>query len=306
MGIPRLGPGGPPVGRVAQRVPWSPVPASGSQPRVLSSLSWYWSRRQGKRPPARAGRTARVASSPVVGMPSRPLGCWLYMSSAQPVNAPRLLGRAGRALGCGLDGFLCLPLRAAPRLPVVLDPIGGRGSAVVPGPVGALPGLAGAVAPGIPAASSAGVIVSPPPPSPVVLEAQLEVVIVLVSRFTAPVLASSLPWIVAAVLAVIVAEAMIVPTKLVPVPSVAEEPTCQKTLQACAPPVRSTRGFEPVISVEPIWKMKTALGLPSASSVTVPDESSSELLAVRTPGRNTWPERSVPAEPLLGRDAALL
>jgi hypothetical protein len=88
------------------------------------------------------------------------------------------------------------------------------------------------VVPGIPAAASAVVIVSPPPPSPVVLEAQLEVVIVFVSRFTAPVLASSLPWIVAAVFAVIVAEAMIVPTKLVPVPSVAEEPTCQKTLHA--------------------------------------------------------------------------
>lgn len=131
-----------------------------------------------------------------------------------------------------MDGFLCLPLRAAPRLPWVLDPIGGCGTAVVPGPVGVLAWLAGAVTPGIPAASSAGVIVSPPPPSPVVLEAQLELVIVLVSRFTAPVLASSLPWIVAAVLAVIVAEAMIVPTKLVPVPSVTEEPTCQKTLQA--------------------------------------------------------------------------
>ena len=33
---------------------------------------------------------------------------------------------------------------------------------------------------------------------------------------------------------------MTVPTKLEPVPSVAELPTCQKTLQACAPLVRLT------------------------------------------------------------------
>ena len=122
-----------------------------------------------------------------------------------------------------------------------------------------------------------------PPPLPLPLEAQLDVVIVLVSRFTAAVCASSLPWIVAAVFAVIVAEAMIVPTKRVPVPSVAEEPTCQKTLHACAPLMSSTVVFEPVISVEPIWKMNTAFGSPWASSVTLPDDSSSELLAVRTP-----------------------
>jgi hypothetical protein len=40
-----------------------------------------------------------------------------------------------------------------------------------------------------------------------------------------------------------------------------------------------------VISVEPIWKTNTALGSPWASSVTLPDDSSNELLAVRTPGR---------------------
>ena len=100
--------------------------------------------------------------------------------------------------------------------------------------------------------ASAAVTVSVPPPLPVALEGQLEVVIVLVSRFTAPVCASSLPWIVAAVLAVIVAKAMTVPTKRVPVPSVAEEPTCQNTLHACAPLTSWTVVLEPVISVEPI------------------------------------------------------
>jgi hypothetical protein len=100
--------------------------------------------------------------------------------------------------------------------------------------------------------ASAGVVVSAPPPLPVALEGQLDVVIVFVSMFTAAVWASSLPWIVAAVFAVIVAEAMIVPTKRVPVPSVADEPTCQNTLHACAPLTNRTVVPEPVINVEPI------------------------------------------------------
>ena len=124
------------------------------------------------------------------------------------------------------------------------------------------------------------VAVSVPPPLPVSLEAQLDVVIVLVSRVTAPVLASSLPWIVAAVFAVIEAAAMIVPTKLVPVPSVAEEPTYQNTLHAFASLMSETVVCGSVISVEPIWNMNTALGLPSALSVTLPDDSSNEVLAL--------------------------
>src|ERR1700726_1940166 len=103
---------------------------------------------------------------------------------------------------------------------------------------------------------------------------------------------------VAAVFAVMLADAMTVPTKRVPVPSVAEEPTCQKTLQACGPLLRSPLVFEPVVSVDPIWKINTAFGSPCASSVTLPDDSRSELLAVRTPGEKTCPARSVPAEAL--------
>ena len=55
---------------------------------------------------------------------------------------------------------------------------------------------------------------------------------VLVSRVTAPFRASNLPLIDAAVVAVMEVRAMIVPTNTEPVPSVAELPTCQKTLQA--------------------------------------------------------------------------
>ncbi len=45
--------------------------------------------------------------------------------------------------------------------------------------------------------------------------------------------------------------ARIVPTKLVVEPSVAELPTCQKTLHACAPPSRMTLALEAVVSVDP-------------------------------------------------------
>ena len=112
------------------------------------------------------------------------------------------------------------------------------------------------------AAVSCGVVVSVPPPLPLLLEAQVDVVMVLFSRVTAAVCASSRPWIVAPVFAVMLSAAMIVPTKCVPVPSVAEEPTCQKTLHACAPFMSETLVLEPVVKVEPIWKMNTAFGSP--------------------------------------------
>jgi len=70
--------------------------------------------------------------------------------------------------------------------------------------------------------------------------------------------------------AVIDVNAMIVPTNWVLVSSVAELATCQKTLQLCAPLRREIVLFGAVIRVEPIWKMKTASGSPSASSVRVP------------------------------------
>jgi hypothetical protein len=56
--------------------------------------------------------------------------------------------------------------------------------------------------------------------------------------------------------------AMMVPTKVVVVPRVAELPTCQNTLQGCAPSMRLTVLFDAVVSVDPAWKMKTELGSP--------------------------------------------
>ena len=65
------------------------------------------------------------------------------------------------------------------------------------------------------------------PPEPVGVVAQAEVVIVFVSRLTAPVSASKRPSSVAPVPAVIVVCAITVPTKVEPNPSVAEAPTSQ-------------------------------------------------------------------------------
>ncbi len=95
-------------------------------------------------------------------------------------------------------------------------------------------------------------------------------VILLLSKVTAPVRAKTRPSTVAPVCTVMLASAMTVPTKSVVVPMVAELPTCQNTLQACAPPWSATRLLLAVISVDPARKMKTAEGSPWASRVTVP------------------------------------
>lgn len=100
--------------------------------------------------------------------------------------------------------------------------------------------------------------------------AQKGAVTVLVSNVTAPLRASSRPSTVAVVFAVIEVKARIVPTKVDPTPSVADVPTCQKTLQAWAPLMSSTTLLVAVTRVDPVWKMKTAAGSCWASSVSVP------------------------------------
>jgi hypothetical protein len=72
------------------------------------------------------------------------------------------------------------------------------------------------------------------------LELPDHVVMVLASIVTAPLRASAWPLIVAPVVRVIDARARMLPTKVVLVPRVAELPTCQITLRAVAPLVRST------------------------------------------------------------------
>ncbi len=69
---------------------------------------------------------------------------------------------------------------------------------------------------------------------------------------------------------------MIVPLNTDVVPRVAELPTCQNTFVDLAPPLRTTARPDVVVSVDAIWKMKTAFGSPWASSVRSPEEIESE------------------------------
>src|SRR3970282_1958480 len=104
---------------------------------------------------------------------------------------------------------------------------------------------------------------------------------------------------------VIVVKARMLPTNVDPVSSVAELPTCQKTLHAWAPLIRDTVLPEPVIRVESVWKMKTELGLPSPSRVRVPARDSGDWLGpAYTPPTNVRPVRSEVVVSLRGRPKA--
>ena len=65
-------------------------------------------------------------------------------------------------------------------------------------------------------------------------------------------------------------KASMLPLNVVDVPRVAEDPTCQKMLQACAPLISTTFADVAVVKVEPIWKTHDAEGSPCPSKVTVP------------------------------------
>ncbi len=95
-------------------------------------------------------------------------------------------------------------------------------------------------------------------------------VIVLVSRLTWPLRASTRPDTVVPVCTEIEVSARTEPTNVVLVPSVAELPTCQNTLHALAPLISLTVLFDAVIKVDPAWKMNTDAGLFWPSRVTVP------------------------------------
>jgi hypothetical protein len=76
---------------------------------------------------------------------------------------------------------------------------------------------------------------------------------------------------------------MIVPTNVLPAPSVAEVPTAQNTLLACALLVNTMVLAAAVMSVLPIWKMNTALQFPPPSRVRVP-VSAAVVVKQYTPG----------------------
>jgi hypothetical protein len=116
-------------------------------------------------------------------------------------------------------------------------------------------------------------------------------VIVLVSRVTAAVEARSRPAIVAPVVAVIDWSASIVPWNCAVVPNVAELPTCQKTLQAVAPPEMRTFVPEPIVSVLAAWKTHTELALPAR--VRVPLLANDNAPPEYTPGVKERPLNSL-------------
>jgi len=99
---------------------------------------------------------------------------------------------------------------------------------------------------------------------------QVEKLMWLASRVTAPFLASVLPVIVVPVVTVMLVRARMFPLNFVFVPRVAELPICQKTLQGLPPLVMTTDDALAVVSVLPIWKIQTAFGLPCALRVNVP------------------------------------
>jgi hypothetical protein len=92
----------------------------------------------------------------------------------------------------------------------------------------------------------------------------------LESIVTAPFRARALPDIVALVVRVMLASARMFPMNAVPVPSVAELPTCQKSLHSCPPLMSTTDELLPVIRVLPTLNIQTALVLPPPSSVSAP------------------------------------
>jgi hypothetical protein len=136
--------------------------------------------------------------------------------------------------------------------------------------------------------------------------AQAGTVMTSSSRVTAPLLARARPSMVSPAFTVIDARARMLPRKVELAPSVAEDPTCQKTLQAWAPLVREMSLAESVPSVEPTWKMKTEFGSPWPLRVR-PPPTSSEDVALYTPGSRVWPAPMKLGTPAVGarRDASL-
>src|ERR1700733_948258 len=101
-------------------------------------------------------------------------------------------------------------------------------------------------------------------------------VMVLDCSVTAPLCANSLPFTMEPALSVMDWLARMLPLKTELAPRVAEVPTCQKTLKALALPTRIIWLPAAVVSVDGMWKIKTALGSPFASRARVPDETLSE------------------------------
>ena len=99
-----------------------------------------------------------------------------------------------------------------------------------------------------------------------------QVLTLLVSSVTAPLRASARPLVFDPVVSVMLESARMSPVNEVPVPRVAELPTCQKTLLQLLPPLLMTVTDEllAVVSVLPVLNRNSAFALPRASRVRAP------------------------------------
>jgi len=123
--------------------------------------------------------------------------------------------------------------------------------------------------------------------------AQLLFTTVFVSNVTAPVNAMRDPSTLAEVVPVIEVCAMMCPTNEDEVPRVAEEPTSQKTLHACAPPVSVMTLELAVVRLDAVSKIKTELGSPAPLRVRVPVSPASTGTEY-APAPRTRPPRAAP------------
>lgn len=150
-----------------------------------------------------------------------------------------------------------------PTVPAGVVVVGVDGAAVVFVPGASV--VVGAPAKEVVVAPTFVVVVAPPvdvvvaPPAVVVVVPAVQTgsEIMLEPSVTAPLLARSRPLTVALVVALIEADARIVPANVEFVPSVAELPMCQNTLQGLALLINKMLLADAVVSVPPVWKMKT-------------------------------------------------
>jgi hypothetical protein len=133
---------------------------------------------------------------------------------------------------------------------------------------------------------------------------QVDALMVSLMRVTSPVEANTRPATVTPEPRVIEVDAMTVPAKVGP-SRTAVLPTCQNTLHAEAPSVSETLLLVPVVRLDPVWKMNTALASPCPFKMSVPLRlSAPSELVWYTPGSRVRPVRSAGSEVLVGLSPA--
>lgn len=206
-------------------------------------------------PPAPVrGITVGLGTGPVtVG---RGVGCWLT-TLVEVATAVGVGDLPGFGVGVETAGILvAVEVRTVVAVAVgtVVVPVGTGVAAVgtvVAVPVGTVVAAVGTVVATV--GTVVAVAVAPAKVGVAVGEAAHWLTkIALVSIVTEPLRARALPSMPAPLFRLMLVSARMLPAKLVVVPRTAELPTCQNTLQADAPPVRTTEAALAVVSVLPI------------------------------------------------------